>query len=295
MTPFYACHTFDLDYANYTQDHWALIDEFNIVENVLLPYLDAENIKATWFVRIDKKIGLDFGSPDALFKTHAKTIEKLRLGGHDIAWHLHSYIQDQGKWKQNCNEDTILQEMTEMLPLVKQYNLDIFRMGWAFMTNNIMAFLADNNFKIESSAIPRPSYPWDMTQKDWEISTHAKYYPSKTDYRIPSPTSALPILEIPMSTFPIPSPTDQETGIIRYCNFSFFNDALKEPLKTWIQNNHSLITISHPYEFVKGNKHALISFSFDEFKKNIQSLKSITKSLGLDLFQTTLSEEAKRK
>ena len=79
-----------------------------------------ENIKCTWFVRLDKKIKYDFGVPDYLFIKYSKIIEKLKYQGHTIAWHPHFYKLEYNEWKQNTCEDLILDELNYLLPYVKR-------------------------------------------------------------------------------------------------------------------------------------------------------------------------------
>lgn len=264
--------SFDLDYANYTSANWEVINEFQIVEDKILPYLEKENIQATWFIRIDKKIENDFGEPDFLFKKHSETIEKLRLLGHKIGWHPHNYVLKDSKWIQNSDEQEVLEELNYLLPIVKKYDLDIVRVGWGYQTNKTMKFFNDNGFKIDSSCMARPKYKWDMTIKDWELSTNEIYHPSKNDYRIESDDN-LDILEVPMTTIDMPVSTDTEK-VKRYVNLSFYNEIMKEPLIKWIASNNYLVTITHPYEIQESDtSHHIISFDIKEFIKNIDFIK----------------------
>lgn len=274
MNKFNCFITFDLDYVNYTSDTSnSRVNEFKIVEDKLLPYLEKENIKATWFIRIDKKIENDFGEPDFLFKKHSETIEKLKSLGHKIGWHPHNYVLKDGKWIQNSDEQEVLEELNYLLPIVKKYNLDIVRVGWGYQTNKTMKFFNDNGFKIDSSCMARPRYSFDMSIKDWEISTNKIYYPSKNDYRVQT-NDNLSILEVPMTTIDMSVSTDTEK-VKRYINLAFYNKIMKEPLANWIENNNYLITITHPYEIYKNEKnHHIISFDFNEFIKNIEFIKN---------------------
>jgi hypothetical protein len=140
-----------------------------------------------------------------------------------------------------------------------------------------MRTIANMGFLIDSSAIPRPLYPWDQKLKDWSVSPLIPYHPSKADYRKPDsrPERNYDILEIPFSMARIISEND-DREMIRYINFSFYHHKLKRPLEDWITSHNHLVTITHPYEVVKGPKaDSLISFDFTEFEKNVAILESL--------------------
>ncbi len=285
--------TFDIDCVDYTSKVGGYLDEFQIVEDEILPYLEKENIKATWFIRLDKNIEACFGEPDYLFKKHKNTINKLLLLGHSIGWHPHYYIIKNGKWIQNIDEATILKELNYLMPFVEKYNFDTVRVGWGYQTNKTMKFFNDNGFKIDSSCMARPKYKWDMTIKDWELSTNEMYHPSKTDYRIESDDN-LDILEVPMTTIDMPVYTDTEK-VKRYVNLSFYNEIMKEPLNKWIESNDYLVTITHPYEIQKSEtKHHIISFNLEEFKKNIDYIKKIANMNKKQINYITLDKILKK-
>jgi len=286
MNNFEVYLTFDLDYINYINGR-NIIDEFSIVENIILPYLEEKNINATWFIRLDKKIGIEFGVPDFLFVKYKKTIDRLLQLGHKIAWHPHSYIKKDGKWVQDTNEKSVLEELYYLLPYVKKYNLDIVRVGWGYQTNKIMKFFNDNGFKIDSTCMARPKYKWDMTTKDWEISSNYSYYPSNDDYRIEG-NKNLKILEVPITTIDMPVVSDTEK-VKRYINLSFYNTILKRPIKDWMKKENFLVSIIHPYELFKSeNKHHIISFDIEEFKTNIEFIVKEVNSNGKKVIFKTL-------
>lgn len=289
MNSFKVYITFDLDYINYTSGSWDSVDEFKIVEDEILPYLEKEKIKATWFIRIDKRIEYDFGSPDFLFIKHKDTIERLKRLGHKIGWHPHSYILKNDTWVQNSKETDVLEELDYLLPFVQKYNLDIVRVGWGYQTNKTMKFFNDNGFKLDSSCMARPRYSFDMSIKDWEISTNRIYYPSKNDYRVQT-NDNLSILEVPMTTIDMSVSTDTEK-VKRYINLAFYNKIMKGPLANWIENNDYLITITHPYEIYKNeNNHHIISFDFNEFIKNIEFIKNEVLKNNKQLVFSSLEE-----
>jgi hypothetical protein len=199
----------------------------------------------------------------------------LKQMGHAIGWHPHYYKEEAGSWKQNTDEESILHELEYLMPYVNKYQLDIVRVGWGYHTNKTMRFFDQNGFKIDSSCMARPKYKWDLSVKDWEISTNKPYYPSFDDYRIPA-SEHLSILEVPMTTVLMPVSTDTEV-VKRYVNPAFFHDILKEPLHEWIMTDQYLVTITHPYEVDASGNHNVIAFDFEEFIKNIEYVERVAK------------------
>ena len=286
MNKFKVYITFDLDYADYTNG-WRIRDEFKIVEDIILPYLEQNNILATWFIRLDKKMEYDFGKPDYLFIKHKSIIDKLLSLGHCIAWHPHCYKYENNRWIQNVDENSVLNELNYLLPFVKKYNLNIVRMGWGYQTNKTMKFFNDNGFIIDSSCIARPKYKWDLSSKDWEISSNMPYHPSVDDYRI-SGKNSLEILEVPITTVEMLVDIDTEV-VKRYINLSFYNNILVNPIKKWIEKESFIVTITHPYEIYRSQqKHHIISFDFNEFKKNIEFIADFVKQCSKQIEYKTL-------
>lgn len=287
MNSLHVAITFDVDFINYTNEHETYIDEFSIISNYILPFLEKENIKATWFIRIDKKVEKDFGYPDYLFRQHEKIINKLVSLGHKIGWHPHYFTYHNQQWVQNTNENSIIEELQYLLPFAKKYNLEMVRVGWGYQTNKTMKFFDDNNFIIDSSCMARPKYDWDLSFRDWELSNNNIFFPSLQDYRIPG-NQHLNILEVPITTVEIPVFSDQQI-VSRYINLSFKNTILQKPLENWIKNNNFLIAIIHPYEVFPNNRnHHIISYNFNEFQLNIDVIKENALRNNKKLFFCTL-------
>ena len=282
---FKLCITFDVDFTDYG-NHGTLRDEFEVIDDIILPYLDLNQIPATWFIRLDKKIEYDFGAPDYLFIKYKSTIDKFLSLGHYIGWHPHCYTFQDGKWIQNTDEKSVLKELKYLLPYAKEHNLDIVRMGWGYQTNKTMQFFDAHDFLIDSSCIARPKYKWESTIKDWEVSTNRPYHPSKNDYRV-SGYDRLKILEVPITTVYMPVDTDTER-VKRYINLSFYNRILSKPTEEWIKNANFMVTITHPYELSSGLEHSVISFGMDEFEKNLDFIKRVCSSVGKAVVFKTL-------
>lgn len=282
--------TLDIDmnnsYGKKLKDYY--IDKF--LKDFCLLLANYSIQKATWFIRIDNNIEFNWGECDYIYKYLANRIKALG-NKHEFGWHPHSYIYKSGKWQQNTEINTILIELKNIMPIVKSLNISSIRMGWGFQSNEIMNFIAENGFLVDSSAIPRPQYLWEETYKDWSITPSHPYYPSKEDYRIPG-TPAHSILEVPMSVTTIKAPYDTE-DIARYINLAYDPKILKPSLERWISENSFLVTITHPYEIIPHEtKHELISFSIKSFEENLNNIIQISNDLGKEVSFLTISEFA---
>lgn len=264
--------TFDVDFVNYLDDRE--VDEmdeiFDVIKNALIEYPE---VKTTWFIRIDGQIEQQYGSADYLYNKHQDKIDWLKDNGHVIGWHHHAYRLANGKWVQNLEEEIILGDLEKYGKIALSKGLKVCRMGWGYHTNNTMKMVADLGFIIDSSAIPRPNYKWEMSVKDWQTTKQQWYKPSAADYRVEGAHS-LSITEVPINTAVLPLPTDTEANVIRYINpaynISYFESAING-----VQDLGRLVTITHPYELIDyGKQHVLLSFNINKFKNNLTLLKT---------------------
>jgi hypothetical protein len=283
--------SFDVDLMDYySNNSFDELDEtFYLFKSVFEKY---KQVKTTWFMRIDDHIGEVYGESDYIFKRHKEKIEWLNSKGHEIGFHFHSYVNKQGKWEQNKDQKSILEELNRAVMLAKSYNLKGVRMGWAYQTNATIKLLNDAGFLYDASALPRPLYPWEKNQRDWAITGQDNYFPSLLDYRI-SGDPALKIIEIPISTLPISASTD-DMEVIRYISPAYKPSVFKNALVSYAREN--VITILHPYEAIdKGTKHDLMAFSFDAFEDNIRWLvdNKYTFKTILEMAESTLYNKAK--
>ena len=274
------CVTFDVDFTNYLVEGWSDVDEFESTFHSILSFLEKEKeIKATWFIRLDSQMEALYGEADYVFRRYREELHHLSLTGHEIGWHPHFYVKEEGSWRQSCKIANILDELIRYAPMARYYGMKSVRMGWGFHTNETMRLLADLRFEIDSSAMPRPRYPWEDTKKDWRLTPVVPYYPSGIDYRIPGKPN-LPILEIPMSVALVKAPYDNGP-ILRYINLAYHPDLLRGSLEDWFRQYSHLITITHPYELLPGGEsHGLLALNLNAFEQNLQTIKNIASEKG---------------
>jgi hypothetical protein len=286
-----ACLTFDIDLVEYAAG-WRTVNEFDVaVPNILATLRRNPEVRTTWFVRLDDQIRLTRGSADYFFRQYSSLLDELRRDGHEIAWHPHCYRQVAGEWKQNVDEDSVIEELRGNAPVARDYGLRSVRMGWGFHTNRTMRLLADLGFEVDSSAIPRPQYGWEETQKDWSPTPNEPYFPAVSDYRVPG-RPELPILEVPMSVTHVPAPYDGE-HVLRYLSMSYHPHLLRTPLKDWLARHSHLITITHPYELVENEKpHGLLAFDPGAFESNLRAVREVADEQGKTVSFLTVSKFA---
>ena len=285
------CLTFDIDLTNYI-DNMSMENEFDEILCVMMPLFHLHPAwKVTWFIRLDKQIESLFGQVDYLFIRYADEIVHLRRMGHEIGWHPHCYKLTGGEWHQNTDVNEVLEELQFCIPYVQKYGIKAIRIGWGWQHNQVLALLESEGFKIDSSAVPRPKYKWEETERDWSITPKFPYFPSSHDYRIPGEPHR-DILEVPMSVTRIPAPYDTQE-VERYINLSFHSSVLEESLAGWIKDSSLLVSITHPYELVpNNNSHPLISYSIDVFESNVKLIESLAQKFNKEVEFVTISELA---
>ncbi len=265
--------TFDVDYSSYTSGN--NLDEISIQQDQLMDYFDRhKQIVATWFIRIDSQIEKLYDSAEHLLKEHTVFWNFLKKHDHKLGWHHHAYVNQDGVWKQNINEDAVVEEIKKYGKIALNNDLDICRMGWGYHTNKTFKEISNLGFKLDSSAIPRPKYKWELSEKDWSTTGQEPYFPSDNDYRIKKEEHSGAI-QVPINTATLELPSDTDKEVKRYINPAYHHTYFKECILNYEKNENlnSLVLISHPYELIRSEiKHELLSFDFEVFKQNIEYL-----------------------
>lgn len=267
-----AAVTFDLDLVNHLSG--GEVDEMALGFPLFRAFCE-ENpwFKTTWFVRIDDDIERRFGNADYVFTEHADAILWLRENGHEVGWHFHSFTETEKGWGQNTDEDAIAREIEKHAPLVQKHQLKLLRMGWTYHSNRTMKTVNQLGLLADCSALPRPSYSWDMSVRDWSITPETPYYPSIEDYRIPG-NPCYSTLEFPISVAQVDAPYDTDENVLRYLNPCYHSQIFRKGLAHY--NGDYCNLLSHPYEFLPNEKpHGLLSFEFEVFKENIIFIKDL--------------------
>jgi hypothetical protein len=272
MMPIVCC-TFDLDFTDHTDE--SAIDELEYAFPELLAVLENfPSIKTTWFVRVDSQMEARFGCAEFAFRHHGNALHSLLAAGHELGWHHHAYRAAGGRWMPEQDETALLRQLRRYGEQARGLGMRIARSGWAQHTNATMRELSALGFQLDSSAIPRPRYPWEMTAlRDWSTTGQDPYFPSARDYRIAG-EPALDVLEFPISTVPLPRETDTIPGVKRYISLAYeqrqFSEALGRCPNRWV------VLVTHAYEILERNSRKCVSApALDRLSCNLQHLHAV--------------------
>ncbi len=258
--------TIDIDFTNYV-DNSACDELSETFSEIWSIFGTLPNISSTWFVRIDSQIEELYGEADYILRRHTEIFSRLRSAGHEIGWHHHSYKRTGEYWSAETSDDVICRQLNRYGPIARQHDLSICRMGWGYQTNKTIEMLESLAFEIDSSAIPRPCYPWCTPGVNWENTGQYPYYPSIGDYRIAA-EPARRILEVPISTVSLPLDTDTQPGVIRYINPAYKPEIFRAAVGRYRLSD--IVLIMHPYELIAATSGSgVIAFDFEAFRENL--------------------------
>jgi hypothetical protein len=279
--------TIDLDLVDYLNGDTP-IDECGPQLDPLLRVLQRHpDWTVTWLVRVDGRIEVDSGDPTSAHAAAAHRLRDFVARGHELAWHPHAYVRHNGRWAQNTNAESVARELRLYAPVARGLGLRSVRMGWGFHTNETMHEIAAREFSVDSTAIPRPVYPWDRL-KDWSTTPERPYRPSRDDYRLPG-SPALPILELPISVATIRAPYDAGV-VVRYLNPAYQPTFVGDVLRDWFATRLYAVLVTHPHElFPTGGAHPMLALSADAFEENVVSLEEGARRHGVAPRFLTLS------
>lgn len=251
-----AALTLDVDCQTYTGATYVpMLDELEVALETLRPVFERHpGWVATWFLRIDPEVDL--------FDRQARLLDDLVRRGHALAWHYHGPAG----------------RLAEFADRARRRGLGVSRVGFGRSSNRILRTLSEAGFKVDSTAMPRPRYPWAKRGVDWTGSPDRPYRPSTRDYRVPGEPS-LDLLEIPISCTEVVAPEDTQS-VVRYLNPAYHPHMFRPALERWASDHDHLVTITHPYELVHGPTHGLLAFDTGALEENVMSIESVARSRG---------------
>jgi hypothetical protein len=285
--------------GNRSGDRWASI--------ALVPSISAiferENTPATWFVRADRQIKLNYGSTTHFLNTHDVMWRHLESKGHEIAWHPHLYARTENGQFVPEYEDGACKEQ-----LISSYS-DICHSGWkmysarigeAFGSNAITATLRSFGLEADSTAIPGRHRSPLNERLDWRLTPNSPYIQDPSDYRVATRQhQGDPLVQVPMTTVPIQAEYDAGP-IQRYINLTYHPAILLDRLGGYLdsleQQSSTLAwvtTILHPDEVLpRPERHALYAFDIRAVEANLRGLLDHVNSRGWDIECTTIRQSA---
>jgi hypothetical protein len=289
MSPWNVVLTCDVDLVDHVTGEHTLAELTEAVPRLVDVLERHAGWRATWFLRMDAQLESMYGAADVVFGRHASLLRALTSRGDELAWHPHCYALVDGQWIPNPAIDGVLDDLARHAPAAQAHGLRTVRMGWAVQTNDTIGLLAREGFDIDSSAVPRPSYPWDRTFSDWSGTPLTPYRPSRVDYRVPG-HPAVDIIEIPMSVAPLPAPGDTHR-MVRYLNPAFRPELLAAPLAGWFEQHSFAVLITHPMELMpKAAPHAVVAGTMGALDANLSCIERLAGDRCAELRPITLTE-----
>lgn len=276
-----ACISIDIDMMNYSE--MTAVDELSSLVRVISNHVSRTfGVPISWFVRVDAQIANVYGTPDALIFGHRELLSHIADVGQELGWHAHCYA-DNGKSRfPESSPMRFIEQLNVSASIAREHGFSISRLGWGQHTTDSMNLLADLGFTIDSSAVPRPQYPWNLTPlRDWSRAPRVPYFPSQVDYQVPQETGTL--LQVPITTVPLEFPTDTQAEVQRYVNLAYNPKVFKRALEA--TKTHLLVSVSHPYEFFQSGD------VFSDGLRNLDTNLALLLESGWSL--TTISEMGK--
>jgi hypothetical protein len=300
MKPFYICLTFDTD----PDPSNGFIDrkEKNIIgwkglnlgkELIFKKICEYEkkfliSMPTTWFVRVDDQIKHDHGNETWIIRKFLRFWKKILKNKGSIQWHIHLNTKKNNGWFKESSANEISKTLTKNFKSFKDIlkKPRCIRIGEAYLDNNIANTLRMLDIEADSSALPGRKRKDEYKSFDWSRSLNQPYFISKKDYqKSTKKNSKNDLLEIPMNTLKTKCSYDKKP-LKRYFNLSFKNKILSKHMSKFIKENDYLVTMTHPFEVVSSFKNKknsrLVSFSMNEFEKNILSLILLCKKNNKD-------------
>lgn len=272
---------FDRSFVEEGQDERALMCWRGIEEGVpMLRELIAQYqgsagdpTTATWFVRADGQLAFYYDDPAYLLREYGDLWQSAAEQGHEIAWHPHLYRLENRKWVQERDPIALAKQMEETLAAVKKagYDPHSSRIGEAYADNALMALLDQYGILCDSTAMPGRRRVDNERFIDWSRTGPTPYHPSRNDYQTPG-RDALRLLEVPMSVAWMKTSYDKKP-YIRYIDFAFRHEVIKEGLATLLCEARLLVVVTHPSTVlsrIASKPHGLLSFSIGEYRRNLE-------------------------
>lgn len=280
--------TFDVDFTDYTSSTGEMLDEidasFGIIHNALKLWPE---LKTTWFVRVDNHVALHYGKADYILSKHATAFELLRSSGHEIGWHHHAFVETSAGWRPTSDVGAVVAQLEANSDLAQGHLLSATRMGWGFHTNETIATLDALGWRVDSTAMPRPSYLWDTLPRDWSRTPLYPFRPSVADFRVPGEPSR-GLVEVPLTMVCIPATGDTQPDVRRYLNPAYRTDVFANAIDK-VPAGIEPVMICHPYEVLPARTgHPLIAFDVAAFRANLELIVARASTLS------TISEVAAR-
>lgn len=260
--------------------------------------LGEHGIRFTLFLRCDDQIHDLFGRSLALYENNREIFDPLRAAGNEIGWHPHLYQRTTTGYQPIRDADLACAQLDRVWSEIRKSELRLtsVRLGEAWHSGKTMRLLDAMGFLVDSTALPGRSRHDSELEFDWIGTPNYPYHPSVTDPRLPDPTAALNILEVPMTTAPILTAYDA-TPLRRYLNPTFHAPLFAQALDAVLDDmnadsTHTLVLTFHPSELLPQSPDGLCSQDWATFSSNLTRLVESVQRQGLEYSFRCISEAA---
>lgn len=156
-------------------------------------------------------------------------------------------------------------------------------------SNQILQSLSNNDFKVDSSAIPNRQRN-NGIKFDWIGTSFEPYHPSINNYKLTTDKieNRLKILEVPLTTIKTKTSYDK-FFCERYLDLSFHNKIISEEISNIINSRKIIVSILHPSSFIISNEE-LISNKFENLIENLKTIIDTCDKFNKKLRVITLSD-----
>jgi hypothetical protein len=240
------------------------------------------NFPITWFLRCDDTVKYELGSEDGFLFLIKNFIERRKKKGDYFGFHPHLYQLKKKKWIL-IKDNFILKK--KLYRFIKKWESFFFnqkkisRIGDLYMNNFILKILDDNQFFLDTTALPGRKRFDDFFSFDWSKTKNKPYHPSINNYQVTG-IKTRRILELPISTINFKSNYDK-FRLNRYLNPAFKNTYLINSINQ-LKFTKNIISLTHPFEFLDlhKNKNNLFSESQDEIINNFKLILKFFKRIN---------------
>ena len=263
---------------------------------LILPQIHQElmkrKIRYTAFIRCDQLIKQTYGSPLYLYEKYRQLFREFEKDGVCIAIHPHLYP---GKDTKILKEIDVISQLSQLYIETEGFpGQPYIRIGGLWQSTKLMHWLDQKGVLVDSSALPKRRRQDQRLSFDWRKTSNRPYHPSKLDYR-KSDTNNLNIIELPMTTVPIKTSYDTEP-LPRYINLAYKSNFFEKGLRSFLDLLELesaidyLTLVFHPDELIKGYRSELVSYSWEDFIKNLDFMKRMLEVHSISYSFQTVAE-----
>ena len=270
----------------------ALIDAVSDIENT-----HRIKVQFNWFFRSDLQMEKVYRNPAWPYESLRRVLDRVARRGDEIGWHPHFWrLHDDGtSWFQETDDlgyiGLCLKKGFNAIP--SDLRPRTVRTGWDFHNAFTMGSLSALGLVADLSALPGVSDVGRFDSKtgerigvrDWDGVPDRPYVPSRGNYKLEAknPAERLEIVEIPVSTYRLPSSMQLVKGVRNKLRGIKARTVLSEP---YLTKSGKLLKAAVNYHLARRdavNVPFVVEFHADELLRDSgsYSLRNALKNISL--------------